>query len=163
MKLISTMSQDDVKSFGTSIGMGAEIDNWESIKFNATPNQSATTALAFPGTTATNLAITGLVGGNGLSNNQPYPVVTAGTGDQGDQPLSGNQFYGTYNNAFFSRLANLADVSVASSTTSQNLYGASSNTGATAATIMTSSQLTNEFKNFFPFLTPITVYHITPQ
>jgi len=143
-KLLSQMSQDDLATLGTSLGMGECLDNTQSMKFNPTTNQTATTALAFPASNVASFALTaGLIGGNGLVNNTPFSFGTANTGDQATQ---GVQFTGAYNRGLYTRLKKYADVS---SGTFQNLFGASANTGATASTIMSESQIQNEFRPYF--------------
>eukprot|EP01036_Dinobryon_divergens_P010649 gene10649-14277_t len=78
------MSLDDQRNLGPSLGMGEHLDNYQSMKFNCTPNQNATTVLPFPGTTSASFSLTaGLIGGNGLVNNAPFSIGT--TGNQGDQ------------------------------------------------------------------------------
>eukprot|EP01036_Dinobryon_divergens_P032654 gene32654-42292_t len=90
------MSQDDLKNLGPSLGMGEVLDNHQSMKFNCTPNQAATTALTFPGTNVASFALTaGLIGCNGLVNNAPFSL---NVGNQGDQEDPGAQFTGAYNN-----------------------------------------------------------------
>ena len=78
-KLASQLSQDDLKSFGTTLGLGEQLDNAESIKYNPVYTssggnaQTASTACAFPGSNAASFALTGgLIGGNGIVNNSPF-------------------------------------------------------------------------------------------
>lgn len=148
-KLMSQMSQDDLKTLGTSIGYGDVLDNPQSLKFNPTGTQGQTNQLAYPGTSDTDRALTGLVGGNGLVNNKPFAFTTP---DSGDTPLTGQQGLDAYNNGYFSRLKKIVDTSVTASTTTTNLYGASTNTGATASSFLTASQISNEFKPYFAVL-----------
>jgi hypothetical protein len=65
-KLMSQMSQDDLKTLGPTLGMGEAVDNWESMIFNGSANSQAT------GTFPSAVAIKG--NGNGLTNNLPYPI-----------------------------------------------------------------------------------------
>jgi hypothetical protein len=142
-KLLSQMSQDDLKTLGSSLGMGETLDNYQSLKFNGTPNQTASTVLAFPASNTASFGLTaGLIGGNGLVNNAPFSFSTADGGDEGAQ---GVQFTGAYNNGYYSRLKKYSDVS---NGTFQNIYGASASTGANASTIMTETQLQAEFKPY---------------
>ena len=64
------MSQDDLKTYGTSLGMGEILDNPQSLKFNCQPNQSGSGPAAYPTVSTTYTG--GLVGGNGLVNNAPF-------------------------------------------------------------------------------------------
>lgn len=145
-KLMSQMSQDDLRSLGSSLGFGEVLDNPQSLKFNAQPNQAATNVLAYPGAGDLDRALTGLVGGNGLVNNKPFAFTTP---DFGDEPLIGQQGLDSYNNGYFSRLKKIVDTSVTSSASTMNLYGTSAATGANANSFLTASQLSNEFKPYF--------------
>ena len=144
-KMLSQMSQDDLKTFGTSLGMGDCLDNIQSMKFNGQPGMSASTPGAFP-VPPSGASVAGIVGGNGLVNNAPFSLSTA---NAGDQPAQGLQFVNTYNNGYYSRLKKYADVSYG---TTQSLFGASASTGANATTIMTETQLQSEFKSYFKVL-----------
>ena len=81
-KMLSQMSQDDLRSFGDVIGLGDKIDNCNSLKFNPSASCTGTgTATAFP-SVATNTGIS-CSGGNGVSNNLSFgnqisysPVLT---------------------------------------------------------------------------------------
>lgn len=68
-KLLSQMSQDDLKTMGATLGMGDIPDNWASMVFNGSANSRAT------GTFPSAVAIQG--NGNGLANNTPYPIGNA--------------------------------------------------------------------------------------
>ena len=149
-KLLSQMSQDDLATLGTSLGMGDCLDNTQSMKFNPTLTsaganaQTASTTLAFPGTNSASFTLTaGLVGGNGLVNNAPFSFGTANNGDQAGQ---GVQFTGAYNKGYYSRLKKYSDIGNGSF---QSIFGATSTTGANATTIMTETQANNEFKPYF--------------
>jgi hypothetical protein len=137
VKVLSQMSQDDLNSFGISLGMGTTLDTPNSLKFNNLA--SATAAGAYP-------AGTGPVGGNGLVNNAPFALggLVSNSGDQG---AIGLQNVGTYNKGYYSRLNRVVDTS--SVTGMSNLYGTAFNTGGT---IMTATQLANEFKPTFQIL-----------
>ena len=143
-KLLSQMSQDDLKNFGPSLGMGEHLDNYQSMKFNCTPNQTATTNLAFPGAAQGSFSLSaGLIGGNGLVNNAPFSF---GNGNQGDQEAEGVQFNGAYNNGYYSRLKKYCDTKYG---TFQNVFGETSgSTGATASCIMSESQVNAELRPY---------------
>jgi len=74
-KLLSEMSNDDLRTIGPSLGMGDTLDNWESMVW--TPS-----AVNTPSGSATN-ALTPVTLANGISNNAPFPlnipVVTVAT------------------------------------------------------------------------------------
>ena len=151
VKMMSEMSQDDLRSFGASIGLGSALDNWQSLKMNPYGNQTATTAAASYPPNSTALAINYLLGGNGITNNLPF--YFAQTADLGDQPVPGLQFSNTYNNGFYSRLATVVDTSVAQATNGQNgLFGTDGTSNKSVNNIMTATQLVNEFKNYFTIL-----------
>ena len=142
-KLFSMMSLEDQRNIGPSLGMGEHLDNYQSMKFNCTPNQTAGTVLPFPGSNVASFNLTGgLIGGNNLVNNTPIPFSNPNQGDQGG---AGIQFNGVYNNGYYSRLKKYCDVS---NGTFQNLFGATANTGPTANTIMTESQIKAEMRPF---------------
>jgi len=135
-KLLSQMSQDDIIGYGMTIGMGRVLDNPESIKFNNTA--SALVA----GTFGTVSALSGPVGGNGISNNQPFATPS----DAGDQGAYGVQNINTYNSGFYSRLNRISDLTAPA--TSTNLYN-SNNAGAS---IMNTNQCVNEFRPAYQVL-----------
>ena len=204
--------------------MGETLDNPQSMRFNCQPNQTSSGAVAYPASTS---ITAGLVGGNGLVNNSPFPTsgtyfattadaisgsattasatltisvananivpgllivgpnIPAGTivtvvstttltlsasvtvpasspllfgtyiGNSGDEATEGVQFTGAYNNGYYSRLKKYSD---ATNGTFQNLYGASSSTGANASTILTETLIQNEFK---PYSKVVNGYIIT--
>jgi hypothetical protein len=137
IKMLSQMSQDDLASFGISLGLGSTLDTPNSIKFNNPA--SATTAGAYPAGTAG-------VGGNGLVNNAPF--ATGGlTSNSGDQGALGIQNAGAYNKGLYSRLNRCVDTT--SIAGMSNLYGTAFNAGGT---IMSATQLANEFKPTFQIL-----------
>ena len=102
-KLCSEMSIDDLRSIGSTIGMGREIDNPESLRYNS--------ASATAGGAGTGIGTTGAVGpfmGNGLVNNQPFGLPNP---NFGDQTVAGTQIAaGPYNNSYYYRLNKVIDV-----------------------------------------------------
>ena len=102
-KLCSEMSIDDLRSIGSTIGMGREIDNPESLRYNSA---SATAAAG-----GTGIGTTGAIGpfmGNGLVNNQPFGLPNP---NFGDQTAAGTQIAaGPYNNSYYYRLNKVIDV-----------------------------------------------------
>jgi len=77
-KLISQMSQDDLRTLGQSLNLGETLDNPQSLKFNIQANQASSAVTSYPGAAANGLALTtGLIGGNGIVNNNPF--ATNGT------------------------------------------------------------------------------------
>lgn len=145
VKMLSMMSQDDLKSVGASLGFGEVLDNVQSQRYNFSSGMTVGTITAFPGSSPFALG-GGLAGGNGMVNNSPFPVSTLGSG--GDQNAQGVQFIGTYNNGYYSRLKRYSDATNGLGTTGQNFYGASASTGSLASSFMTATQLNTEFKPY---------------
>ena len=93
------------------------------------------------------------VNGTTLTTNQNVNIAGAITfvsfymynGNSGDESIQGLQFSGSYNNGYYSRLKKYIDVS---NGTIQNIYGPSGNTGQSASTIMTETQIAQEFKPY---------------
>ena len=139
-KMISSMSQDDLKTYGTSLGMGDQLDNPQSMKFNPASGVTTGSAAAWPGVVLT----AGCVGGNGMTNNLPYGLTNPNAGDQ--TLFSTAQGTGTYNAGYYSRLKKYSDTS---NGTYQNLFGATAGTGASMTSLMTETQIQNEFKPYF--------------
>jgi len=149
-KLLSLMSQDDLKTLGATLGMGETLDNPQSLAFyqgtNIKANNTITTISAFPtAPVAPSSTTTSWVGGNGVSNNLPF----SSTPDFGDQPGIGvNQFTNAYNNGFYSRLKKVVDTT----TTATNIFGTATGTGSSATNIMNATQLSSEFKATYQVL-----------
>jgi len=132
-KLLSQMSQDDLNAYGMTMGMGRQLDNPESIRFNNTA--SATATGTFP-------AGTGPVGGNGLTNCAPFSANP----DAGDQGVYGAQNNATYNVGFYSRLNRMTDLTAPALAT--NLYN-SNNAGSG---ILNTQQSLTEFRPVYQVL-----------
>lgn len=126
-KMLSQMSHDDLKTIGTTIGMGDDIDNPQSLRFAGSAIAQAT------GTSPTLTFVSGSVGGNGVSNNLPFSASP----DFGDQPALGSQFTNAYNNGYYSRLRKIIDT-----TNSNNkLFGSASGTSTEFITNATKTSL----------------------
>ena len=160
VKMLSQMSQDDLKTLGTTLGMGDCLDNPQSLKYNSPLSPYASTATGSYPLNAVGKAFTGIYGGNGITNNMPFPMAD-NTANAGDLELSGTEYLGTYNNGYYSRLKKVADTSVtpAANAFSSCLFGPSVGTNNTAATIMTAQQLSNEFKSFSVISNPYTIVY----
>jgi hypothetical protein len=65
-KMLSQMSQDDLATYGSTLGMGQYIDDYESMIFNGSGISQASGN--FPSATPTQGS------GNGLCNNTPFPI-----------------------------------------------------------------------------------------
>jgi hypothetical protein len=136
IKLLSQMSQDDLASFGPSLGLGSVLDTPGAMKFNNFA--SAQGAGVYP-------AGTGPLGGNGLVNNSPFANTAAPTvSNGGDQGVLGIQNVGAYNKGLFDRLNRCVDTT--SILGMSNLYGAAANGGGS---FMGINQLNAEFKPTF--------------
>ena len=145
LKLMSQMSQDDLRTYGSSLGLGDEIDGVESLYYGgATVSTSGTGA--FPAAIVT--------GGfsNGMSNNTPFPLGAA-VADGGDEGTLGTQFLGAYNKGLFSRLKKFPDLSAAGSR--QNLFGVT----GTGTNINGSSQLRNSFQPYYTVVGNVAVWY----
>ena len=69
-------------------------------------------------------------------------------GDQGDQPISGVQWSGSYNRGLYSRIKRVTDVSVAAATSgSSNLYAGTS--GDSSNCISNQLKMASEFKPYY--------------
>lgn len=129
------MSQDDLRSWGQTLGI-AQIDNANSIKYYGS-------------------GFTGCAGGNGICNNNIFPVVNnkttanAGSINYTDQPFLGAQGTLMYNNGLQSRSfsSGLGLGSVTASPTVPNVYGVSG-----GLSLMNQTHINNEFKNNFQIL-----------
>lgn len=123
-KLLSEMSQNDLKSMGVTLGFSDELDNPNSVIFNGT-------------TTTAN--------GSGLTNNIPFgssSTAVTGTSAAGVSVQSGISPYqnaGCVNIALQKRLSNIADTAA---TGYNKVWG----------TLMTATQLANEMKPYYAVL-----------
>jgi hypothetical protein len=138
-KTLSSMSQDDLKTLGPSLGMGEIIDNAQSLTFNG----SAVSTVS--GGTFPSSVVTGGAGGNGLSNNKPFAL--SGNSNFGDQASQTIQNLYTYNNGLASRQKRIIDPSQAPNaggTAGQGLFGPSGGAGTSYITNL--DNLKKEFK-----------------
>lgn len=127
-KLLSQMSQDDLNSFGPSMGFGSSVDSSLTLRQNVTPvTVGGTPAVGVAGSTAV-----GSVGGNGIVNANGFgPII---------QAAAGVELNGLANPAFYSRTIKPVDMTTASS----GFYGATS--------YMTAGNLNNEFRATYQVL-----------
>ena len=137
-KMLSQMSQDDLNSYGFSLGMGNKVDNPASLKFNNNASQVVT------GTFGTTTTANGPVGGNGITNNAPF----ASASNFGDQAALGAQNSTAYNNGLFSRLNRIVDLQGNAGVAVNTLYGSTTY----GQTIQSSTNLANEFRPAFQLL-----------
>lgn len=111
-KLISQMSSDDYRSFGTSLGLGSELDTPQALRYSSlNVNAGAFGAVAGP------------FGGNSFSNNCPFTPATGA--NFGDQNAYGIQNSGTYNKGLFSRIERVVDLNNVNTAANLSLYGPS--------------------------------------
>jgi hypothetical protein len=136
-KTLSMMSQDDLKTLGTTLGMGSELDNPQSLVFNGSAVANASGA--FPSS-----VVAGGIGGNGISNNKPFAINPEGQSDFADQSKFGSQNANTYNNGLQSRMKKVIDTTQ----TGQYLFGASGTAGTSYIT-----NVDNTKKEFKPYYT----------
>ena len=149
IKLLSQMSQDDLKSLGSTIGLGDILDNPQSLKFvNSTSPAAPAAPIAYNAVINATPGLTNIVTGNGFTNNLPFPLAN-NAADYGDMPNAASEYYTTYNNGYYSRLKKVVDTNQVGATTAQvNLFGGTAGTNSNATTVMTSNQLANEFKPY---------------
>ena len=133
-KMLSQMSQDDIVGMGMTLGMGRQLDNPESIRFNNTASASVAGTYPTSGTPP--------VGGNGLSNCAPFSANP----DSGDQGVFGAQNLNTYNAGYYSRLNRITDLTAPA--TGTNMY----NSGNAGSAIMSTNQALNEFRPVYQVL-----------
>ena len=104
IKMLSQMSQDDLKSLGTTLGLSDTLDNAQSLKFvNSTSPTAPAGAVAYNAIANASPGIVNMITGNGFTNNLPFPLLNISP-DFGDMPASGTEYYTTYNNGYYSRL-----------------------------------------------------------
>ena len=135
-KLISSMGADDLRSIGSTIGLGRELDNPESVRYNG--------FTAVPGTAGVFPTAAGLFQGNGMVNNMPFGNANPNYGDQTVAGLQVNN--GPYNNSYYYRLNKIIDV-VNSSAGTATVAGTTFGTNG----ILPASQMTTECKSTFTF------------
>jgi len=146
-KLMSQMSQDDLKTMGSTLGMGSTLDNWQSQRFNGpgTAGGTGATAGAFPNITVNGNP--GFIGGNGMSNNAPF-ALSGGVSNFGDQGVFGVDDIttsGVYNNGYYSRLTKIVDTTITAAATTANIYG----NGNGTVNISNAGVCAKEFKPYY--------------
>jgi hypothetical protein len=144
-RMMSSMSQDDIASLGSSIGV-SQFDNVESMRFNGPDGTKSTLSAGTAGNIGGTLVLTtvpGLVSGNGVVNNQPF-AFAAGA-DQGDQALqAANQYNATYNNSYYKRLMRIVDSTVSTANAGSNMIGNTASQG-----IQGINNLNAEFRPYY--------------
>lgn len=130
-KLISQMSQNDLKQFGPSLGFApVGLDNEKSVQWK--PIYSGTSS---PGV--------------GLINNQPFGNNTLAAEYQS---LAGVQNVNAINTALNQRATRVVDASASSTGTGgsyNGIYGSYSAGAGSNGAIMSAAQLANEFKSYY--------------
>ena len=134
-RMLSEMSQNDLKSLGTSLGFSQCVDTPSSTKWNgAVSNLGIPTAC--------------VSGGNGLCNNFPFPVV--GSLGSDSQQAFGTQNLNVVNKAIQERVGRYYDVS---NNTTNNIIGTAGDPRSdNAGNIMNTIQLRTEFKPYYQVL-----------
>lgn len=159
MRMISSMSIDDLQSYGITWGMGRCLDNVESLRYNG-PGvlSSLVTGGTYPSSTGTWLqagASSGGVGGNGLSNCSIYGLNS----NDGDQTSVGFQNGSSYNIGAYYRLNRLNDYSAQTyavgASPCTNLYGPNTVNGTNLQTI---TQANTEFRPTFQVINNVMVW-----
>jgi len=130
-KMLSSMTQNDLKNFGASMGMAEVLDSPSSVYWNTT-----TTPVVAPTT---------LQSGVGLCNN----IAFAGSiTSSADQTIVGGQNVGCSNVALAKRIARTTSTS--SNTT--NMYASTQAATGSQPFIATAQTLLNEFRPYFQIL-----------
>jgi hypothetical protein len=141
-KLLSSMSTNDLKQFGSSFGLAEEIDNEKSVVWSP---------VAAAAGTAQN--------GVGLCNNRPFVGgATAITGSDTQAYLFGaaGQNTGAVNKALARRATRVVDSTLAN-TGWNRLYGSSA--ANAPMTLMSATQLANEFKPYYTTVGNVMVWY----
>lgn len=131
-KLISQMSQNDLKQFGSSLGFApAGLDNEKSVKWQGN-----------------NLVATAQNAGLGLANNRIFGQNTLAVENP---PTPGFQNQSAINTALLQRATRVTDTAVpaAYDAATQGIYGTFAAGLTNPATIMTATQLSQEFKPYY--------------
>jgi len=142
-KLLSQMSRNDLDEIGQTLGIGA-LDNERSLKYAG-------------------LASTLRAGGNGIKNNDIFPISSTagdlGVATPGMQPTPSSFGTQTFNDGLYVRSVPSASNSVLVPTALgiNNIYASSTSSGATATTdgdlsLMSVTNMNNEFKSNFQIL-----------
>lgn len=126
-KLLSSMSVNDLKQFGSSFGLGEEIDNEKSVQWSPLAGQYTPQL------------------GVGLCNNRPYVSATAPSSDV--QPIVASAQNGNaVNKGLARRASRVVDTVLTPATSWNKLYGTGT---ATGTVLMSASQLATEFKPYY--------------
>ena len=126
-RMMSEMSQNDIKTIGSTLGFSEFIDTAGSMIWNgAVLNAGVPVACAN--------------GGNGLCNNVPFPV---GANGSDTQMQYGTQNLNVINRAIQQRVNKYIDVT---NNTINKFYGNTIPTSATAGNLMNVNSITNELK-----------------
>lgn len=136
-RLLSAMSVNDLKQFGSSFGLAEELDNEKSVVY--TPLVNAYTPQQ----------------GVGLCNNRPF-VVNAGASAETQPFVATAQNTGVINKALARRATRVADATLTPANSFNKLYGTST---ADGATIMTAAQLANEFKPNYQVIGNLNIWY----
>ena len=127
-KLLSSMSAGDLKQFGSSFGMGEELDSEKSVVWNALAAQTTPQS------------------GVGLCNNRPFIGITTVGADT--QPiLAASQNTQTINKGLQRRATRVVETNLVVGSSNSKVYGTP--VAASAAFLMTPTQLQQEFKPYY--------------
>ena len=128
-RMISEMSQNDLKNIGTTLGFSEVLDNPMSVKWNGVVGNASAS------------------GGNGLCNNFPFSSYSAGANTIATetQNLFGAQNTNVSNKAIQQKINRYLDTTAPG----QGIVGNQTPSGAQAGQLMTAIQLNNEFKPYY--------------
>ena len=138
-KLLSSMSTNDLKQFGSSFGLAEEIDNEKSVQWSPLAAQYTPQL------------------GVGLCNNRAYVSAAAGGSSSDVQAIpAAAQNTNCINKALARRSTRVVDTTLTPAQSYNKIYGTST---ATGSTIMTSTQLATEFKPYFTVVGSVHVWY----
>lgn len=137
-KLLSSMSTGDLKQFGSSFGLGEELDSERSVRWSPVAAQYSPQQ------------------GVGLCNNRPFVSSTL-TGTDTQSLLAAPASSGAINKSLQRRVSRVVDTSLTPIQSSQKIYGVAGT--ANGNFIMSETQLSAEFKPYFKLVGNVMVWY----
>ena len=138
-KLLSSMSANDLKQFGSSFGMAEEIDNEKSVQWSPLAGQYTPQL------------------GVGLCNNRAYGSVAAGSSSDVQAIPAAAQNTNCINKALARRSTRVVDTTLTPTLSYNKIYGNTATANGTF--IMSATQLATEFKPYFTVTGNIHVWY----
>jgi len=138
-KLLSSMSTGDLKQFGSSFGLGEELDSEKSVVWNALAAQTTPQS------------------GVGLCNNRPF-VGGATVGADTQPVIAASQNTQTINKSLQRRATRVVESNIVTASSSSKIYGTNAGGGA-ANFLMSPTQLQAEFKPYYTIVGNVHVWY----